>query len=228
MLHRIDRGGAVMAASLAVAAAAGAARADVTPGQVDTFESGTLAGWGIGSGGHPVPPAVVTGGPGGASDRYLRITSLGGFGAGSRLTVFNQAQWAGNYTAAGVPALTMDVINFGPDAVSLRLGFIDLAGGTTANFAISAAVQVPSGSGWRRVTFAIDAASLTAIEGTAAGALAGVNELRLFHNPAPGFPPPPVVAVVGVDNITAVPAPGGVMLALAGGWIARRRRPARA
>ena len=34
-------------------------------------------------------------------------------------------------------------------------------------------------------------------------ALANAAELRLFHNPAAGFPGPTVVAQLGVDNIRA-------------------------
>ena len=50
------------------------------------------------------------GGPAGAGDQYMRITSNGGFGAGSRLTVLNRTQWLGNYIAAGVTAVEMDLL----------------------------------------------------------------------------------------------------------------------
>jgi hypothetical protein len=54
-----------------------------------------------------------------------------------------------------------------------------------------------------------------------AGALGDVNELRLFHNPAPAFGgpgvgAPPVTAVLGVDNIQAVPEPSTLALLGAG------------
>jgi hypothetical protein len=50
----------------------------VTVGQVDTFEDGTTQGWVAGVLGavHPVPPANALGGPAGANDNYLLLTSL--------------------------------------------------------------------------------------------------------------------------------------------------------
>jgi hypothetical protein len=62
---------------------------------------------------------------------------------------------------------------------------------------------------------------LTALLGTVNGALANVDDFRIFHNPDPAFPGPPigpprVEALLGVDNIRAVPEPTAVLL-LAGG-----------
>src|SRR6185295_5265377 len=77
-------------------------------GLKDTFQDGTTDGWfaggGPGGGVPPVPPQVIpTGGPEGAGDQFLQITSNGIAGtAGSRLVALNAAQWAGNYLAAGI------------------------------------------------------------------------------------------------------------------------------
>src|SRR5215212_9214500 len=75
----------------------------VSLGQTDTFENGTTQGWVtalLGSP-NPLPPAnVPTGGPAGANDNFLLLTSRGGGGPGSRLTGINTSQWAGNYAAA--------------------------------------------------------------------------------------------------------------------------------
>src|SRR3954471_17828482 len=64
----------------------------VTAGQVDTFEDGTFQGW--------ADPAgnslnVTTGGPAGAGDNYMQVSS-GSFGGGSHLITYNQSQWIGN------------------------------------------------------------------------------------------------------------------------------------
>ena len=86
---------------------------------------------------------------------------------------------------------------------------------------------VPAGSGWNDVVFSLSAANLFAPFGTVGGALADVDELRLFHNPQPFFGGPnvgaaPVVATLGIDNIgvvadtTAVPEPSSMLLMLAG------------
>ncbi len=70
--------------------------AAVFVGMTDTFEDGTTQGWGVG-GPSPSPPETVgTGGPSGAGDSFLLLTSLGGAGFGSKLTVFNESQrWVG-------------------------------------------------------------------------------------------------------------------------------------
>ena len=74
----------------------------VTFGQVDTFQDGTVMGWQTGPT-DPSPPAnIPNGGPLGAGDRYMLLTSSGSLGVGGKLVVHNQAQWSGNYTAAGV------------------------------------------------------------------------------------------------------------------------------
>jgi len=190
-------------------------------GQVDTFEDGTTMGWFV-PGLSPVPPAnITTGGPAGVDDNYMQLIATGGGGAGSRLAVLNESQWAGNYSAEGITFIHLDVNNFGPSDLYLRLLFEDFEGpGPPVNFALTTnAIFVPAGSGWTGVDFRITAADLTALFGTAAGALLDTDTLRLFHNPDPDFPGPgvgiPTVNVtLGVDNITAigVPEPGTMSL----------------
>jgi hypothetical protein len=196
-------------------------------GQVDTFEDGTTMGWGVGGGMaiHPAPPAnVATGGPAGSGDAYLRVTSLGGGGAGSKLSAQNGSQWAQDYVAGGLSAIRMDVNNFGPDDLQLRLLFEDLPGapGPPVNVALSAAaVLVPAGSGWMSIAFPIEPSDLVSTLGTATAALASADTLRIFHNPAAEFPgppigPPAVNAQLGIDNIRAVPEPAEVVLLVMG------------
>jgi hypothetical protein len=71
----------VLCAITAGVALASAASAAVV-GQVDTFQSGTTENWVAGGGPvnqlPPVPPQVVlSGGPGGAGDAFLLLTSSG-------------------------------------------------------------------------------------------------------------------------------------------------------
>ena len=92
--------------------------------QVDTFEGGSQ-GWFTGGGplGQPLQPAnVVSGGPTG---NFMLLTSVGGSGPTSRLNVINASQWTGNYIAAGVNVITMDLNNFGSSDLYLRLFFED-------------------------------------------------------------------------------------------------------
>ena len=72
----------LVASPLLHAAALGA---QVTAGQVDTFEGGTTQGWVVGDPSHPAPPTnIATGGPAGAGDNYLQLTAVGGGAAAER------------------------------------------------------------------------------------------------------------------------------------------------
>jgi hypothetical protein len=196
----------------------------VAIGQVDTFENLTTQGWFVPGPSANPPSNTPGGGPAGPADAYLTLNAIGAGGAGGRLSALNQAQWSGDYLAAGVALIRMDVNNFGPDDLSLRLLFEDFdesaPPGPPINLALSSeAAFVPAGSGWTSVFFAIAPANLVALAGTAVAALSDTDTLRIFHNPVPTFPGPgvgiPSVSVsLGVDNITAraVPEPGTMAL----------------
>jgi hypothetical protein len=228
VMNLAPRASFVLVAALAWLPAS-AARGSPIVGQVDTFEDGTTQGWLINLlGMNPPPPEALpanisTGGPGGADDNYLQLTSLGGTGAGSRLSVLNlDARWTGDYLAAGINAITMDLINLGINDLALRLVFEDPTVGPPTNVAFSTdAVLLPAGGGWTRVTFLIDPGSLTAGLGDITAALTGTTAIRLYHSPTPNFPNPvfpipAVVAQLGVDNIRAAAVPEPVTFVLAG------------
>lgn len=185
----------------------------VTVGQVDTFENGTTEGWvvGVGTGAaHPAPPEnVASGGPAGTDDAYLLLRSVGGGGAGNRLTVLNLVQWAGDYPAAGVTSIAMDVQNLGASDLRLRLLLENPVAGPPTAAAYSAdPIVVPAGSGWIPVVFPLSAGDLLPEVGTVATALASATVLRIFHGTADDFPGEAIVASLGVDNIRAIPEPG--------------------
>jgi hypothetical protein len=218
---------AVLAALSATPASA------VTLGQIDTFSSGTQ-GWGAGGGPGgstpPTPPQVIAdGGPGGAGDSFLRVVSTGSGGPGGRLVAMNVlGQWAGDYIAAGVTGIAMDVRNAGTTDITLRLYFEDPIPGPPANEAVSTqGVLLPAGGGWQSVLLPIGAGDMTALTGTHAGALSGTTVLRLFHASTATFPGEAMAAVLDVDNIQAVPEPAAWALWLAGAaglGLLRRRR----
>jgi hypothetical protein len=213
------------------------ASADPIVGQVDDFEDGTTQGWLINLLGMGNPPAealpinVSTGGPGGADDSYLRLTSLGGQTAGGRLVALNlDTRWTGDYLSAGVAAITMDLINLGTSDISLRLLFERVEGGPPTDIAFTNDVVVlAAGGGWTSATFRIGLDDLAAALGSVEAVLSGASVVRLYHGPDAGFPGTPIAAQLGVDNIraAAVPEPTALAMLLMGvigaGLAARRR-----
>lgn len=226
-----NRAHVLIAAALLGAMALPATAAPVL-GQADTFEDGTTEGWASGAL-HPVPPTTVaTGGPAGTGDAYLLLQAIGGpelsGGAtvpGGRLSVRNSVQWAGDYAAAGISALVMDVNNFGPSDLSLRI-LLEAGGTPPTDIAWSTTpALLPAGSGWRRVLFPIADGDLAAPPGDSVGAArADVSAIRLFHGTTSAFPGEPVLVTLGIDNITAVPLPAAAWsMAFAWGLLSRRR-----
>lgn len=182
----------------------------VSVGMADTFESGSNGGWSMGAASLNPPVVVGTGGPTGAGDGYLSLTSIGGAFANSRMTVIAGPQWAGDYTDSGIEGITMQVRNSGSTDLDLRLRLA----GPASIFALSTtAVHVPAGSGWVSISFPLAPTDLT---GQAVATLADVQQLRLFHGSTATFPGERIVASLGVDNITAVPEPAAAWLWLAG------------
>ena len=135
------------------------ASAGVTVGWIDTFQYGALQNWDAGLGGTepPFPPEIIPGGgPGGASDAFMQVTAIGGTAnPGSRISVVNRnAQWSGNYLAAGVNFIAMGLRNTGPNDLQVRLVIADVAAGTLPpdNIAVSTqALSLPVGGDWVRV-----------------------------------------------------------------------------
>jgi len=189
------------------------ARAAIIAGQTDDFENATVAGWTSG-GSNPNPAAnVSTGGPAGDNDNFMRLTATGS-GSGGRLVAFNSDQWTGDFRAAHVDEIRMEVNSFSivppptpqQETLKLRLILIDSADAIT--LCTLGDVSITPGSGWQSVTFPLTAANLSG--GDVNTALAHVTEMDLVHSPTAIFSrqsSPPIVAQLGVDNIRAVSVP---------------------
>jgi len=199
--------------------------AQVVVGQSDTFQDGTTQSWTKGAISSIPPTNVATGGPAGAGDRYMNVTSIGGGGADSKLVFFNQQQWGGGKTySLLITGLSMDLDNLGPTPLTIRVAFQDINFNqySTAGFAL------PADHVWHHTVFSLTDANMTVLSGVQpfSTALAtGIQTVRILHAASPAFSGDTIAAQLGVDNITAispVPEPGMVLLTAAAAWFAPR------
>lgn len=173
--------------------------AQVNPGQIDDFENGTTENWT--DGGSSVPPVnISTGGPAGANDNYLSDPSLGGGGPGSKMVMFNDQQWAGNYSGNNIIAIRFQARAL-TNTLNLRIAF-DGAGGRICT---TNAVTIPAGSPWTNYEIPIFETDFTLVSGGAnvAQTLADVTDMRILSNSNPAWQGESIVATLEIDNIEA-------------------------
>lgn len=207
----------------------------LTLGQVDTFQGPSFNNWQQGANSPPGALTVVGGGQGGASDFYLRIVGTGGVGAGSRITAFNTAQWAGNYPAAGVTAIEMDL--FAPTTSNAENLSFRIAFRTGFSGYLSQPFTVPRDGAWRHAVYNLTANDMIAVGGPSSFEtfIQSVDEVRVLHSTSTfSLNGDPINGIVGIDNIRAtaapVPEPTGLLslasvVLVAVSWLLRLRRP---
>ena len=197
--------------------------------QVDNFQDGTLQGW---SGGSNLSN-ISTGGPAGTGDRYLQVSANASF-----LGTFNKVQWLGNYLAAGIDRIDVNLNNFGPNAVSIRVMLFtpgcDLGGAACTAWTSTNATTLAPSSGWVSASFSIKQADLTRVLGSSSYTASFQNIERLLIRHDDGAPSPPgigpfVTATLGIDNV--LPEPNGPLGLIVGAallaGLSRRRRATR-
>jgi hypothetical protein len=182
------------------------ATAAITPGQVDDFEDPLrgLEGWQAGGFTNPNRPMRMSGGAGGASDDFMQLTSNGSFQAGGKLVVFNTNEWAGDFLAAGIISVDMMVRNLGSNPLVLRLILLDES--HSQSLTTSTPVNLPAGGGWTSVSFPLNSTNLTG--GVFDNVMKSITSFNLVHSPTVinhRNAAPNIAAMLGVDNITAVP-----------------------
>lgn len=186
----------------------------ISDSENDNFSDGMVANW-I----HPIsnpdePRVIATGGPLGAGDQFLRVSSDADSGnPGSRLAMVNRSQWAGDYNAVG-PAFTIqaDVRNSGAGNLSLRLGVQRSTGGQTRFVSTNAAVIAPSAN-WQTITFSLTNAEMTSAGGSQslADVLSDVSEMRIISATTAVWAADEVVAQLDIDNIRVASVPVQLM-----------------
>jgi hypothetical protein len=192
------------------------------PPGVDDFEGGPtdLENWTQGANA-PAPNLVNV--AGGQTGRYMQITASGGAGPGSLLTVFNRNQWLGNYIAAGVTAVEMDLFApaTNPQPLTIRVAFKSGTSQFDSGYSSSnaTAFTLPADGQWHHAVFPLTADAMSAFGAPAAFNTFMTNpaEMRILHATVPHVHGTSITAVVGVDNIRVVPIPepAGVLAAAA-------------
>ena len=194
--------------------------------QIDDFEDGTVRNWGNGSA--PDPVNITTGGPLGLNDNYLQITADGS-GSGGKLTSYNRTQWLGDYNAAGVTEIAMDLKGFsspGNAALSIRFALKTGTGSGAPGYVSTTAFSLPIDGLWHHAVFSLSAMTAVGSPGALSTVLAGPTEARILHAAAADTVHGDViVGQFGVDNIQAAPEPTTASLfALGIGAFLLRRR----
>jgi autotransporter-associated beta strand protein len=177
----------------------------VTLNQVDSFQ-GSADNWNNGV-------VVGSGGPAGDGDSFLELSS-GSMGLKPRLITVNQLQWTGDFLAAGVGSLTMELKNFGSSPLPMRVTIRDQAGNSSVpGYSSTNPFMLPADGQWHMAQFNLTAADMTAVNPSGGTldpfpyVLMNVAEFRILSATAPAVVGDMIDAHVGIDEITALPPP---------------------
>jgi hypothetical protein len=173
--------------------------AQINAGYVDDFENNTTQNWTDGGSSSP-PVNIPTGGPNGTNDNYLQNISLGGNGSGSKMVMFNNQQWNGNYTNQNILSIEFDVRALS-NTLNLRIAF----DGDGGRICTTNAVTISPNGPWTHVVIPITSSDFTLVAGGSniAQTLSDVSDMRILSNVNPSWQGQSVSATLEIDNIRA-------------------------
>jgi hypothetical protein len=204
--------------ALFVIAAAAIPSKAIVVGQVDDFQDRTTQGWGFGAN----TTNVANGGPAGVGDAFLRLVSHGGIGSAGELGAANgDTRWRGDYIAAGVTGIAMDLQNTGAMELQIRLFWINNLGGWTSTVPF---VLPPDGQ-WHTAVLGLSSNDLTAALPSQdwANSLQHMSSMGFRHQAGPpSIDPAPIAYSMNVDNIRPIPEPGPLITMLLATCLLRR------
>lgn len=197
--------------------------AQVHQGLFNDFQDSTTNGW--------QGPNVFntgSGGPTGANDKFLGVTSDGS-GQGGRLATYNTGDWLGNYQSAGVTSISMMIKNF--NAVPLEMRIVLFDGVTHARWTSTTPAIIAPNSGWTAATFSLAESDLTRVQGNSnyQGVITNVERLMIRHDAGtPSAGGTAITGEMGIDNIQAVPEPATIAALAMGALTLLRRKKSKA
>ena len=136
------------------------------------------------------------------------------------MTMFNTAQWTGNYRAERITEIRAHVKNDGPVAqLELRIIFRASTQFSNTGFISKIPIIVPNDGVWREVVFPIDKPHLEPILGetnTYSDTMSDVGLVRIISSTTPKWRGDAIAATLGIDNIEATHTPPPPLLAMVG------------
>ena len=141
----------------------------------DNFQDGTTQNW---EGPDQSPTNI---GPGTNGNHSLLISSSGGAGLDGEFIIWNDNhQWAVDWTANEIFTIKLDILNFGANDLSLRIGIDSDDGG---RFVTNSPIFVPAGVPSRQYAIPVSPCDFASVGGWDINAtLNNVQYFQIFHN----------------------------------------------
>jgi hypothetical protein len=145
------------------------------------------------------------------------MESTGTGGPGSRMAVFNEMQWTGDYNALGGEVeVTVSLANFGAAPLAIRIGVeavVPLLGGSSTRYVSTTPFMLPADGVWREASFLLATSDMTSVGGggSLADALSDVTQFRFVSAASASWMGDIVAAALGIDNIRITQVPVELM-----------------